>query len=102
MEAEDKKIAEPSHDETAVPAAASAETGGRKPRAGALAWTLKLVLLAVIAAAIGAFVTSNWKDRPFSFVFTIAQANAGLVILASVALGFILAVVFLWGAFTRE
>jgi hypothetical protein len=102
MEAEGNKAANTAQDAPEAPVAPSADAGGKALGGGALRWTLKLILLAAIAAGIGAFVTANWKERPFSVLFAMVQVNAGVVILASVALGFILAVVFLWGAFTRE
>lgn len=57
---------------------------------------LRLALVAVVAAVVGAFAAANWRDRPFSLVFIVADIKAGIIILASVALGFILGVVFLW------
>lgn len=76
-------------------------TGGAARR-GRLVWPLKLALLMVLAMAVGGLAAANWRPRPFSLVFTIADIRVGIVILAAVGVGFLLAIVFLWSAFSRE
>ena len=62
----------------------------------------RLILVAVVAAVLGAMVTANWHDVPFSVMVAVRNVKAGLVILAAAALGFVLGVVFLWSAIDRQ
>ncbi|MHC4713778.1 MAG: LapA family protein [Planctomycetota bacterium] len=64
------------------------------------AWA-KLILVALVAAVLGAVVTANWTNMPFCWVFGHVNANAGLVILGAAVLGFVLGVLFLWSALER-
>ena len=66
-------------------------------------WTwAKLLLVAVVAAVLGAAASANWHEMPFSFIFVIWEVKAGVMIICSAALGFILGVLFLWSALNRQ
>jgi len=54
----------------------------------------RLVLIAALAAPVGAFVAANWHDRTFSLVITTVSVKAGIVIIASVAMGFAIGLAF--------
>ncbi len=64
------------------------------------AWA-KLILVALVAAVLGALVTANWHNTPFSWVFDVVNVKAGLIILGAAILGFVLGVLFLWSALER-
>lgn len=69
------------------------ETGpDNPPRSG---WR-RLLLVAALAALAGAFSVANWRDRTFSLIFATVSLKAGIVIIASVAMGFALGWAFLW------
>ncbi len=93
---QDTNEARPAAGESAV---ADATAGGRRTRRGG--W-LRLAIVVVVAGLAGALAAANWHERPFSFVVVDADIKAGIVILASVALGFVLGVVFLWSALERK
>ena len=62
----------------------------------------KLLLVALVAALLGAVVTANWHTMRFSVFFGVINVKAGAVFLVTAALGFILGVVFIWSALDRE
>lgn len=62
----------------------------------------KLILVALVAAVLGAAVSANWHGMPFSFIFVNAEIKAGAMIICSAALGFVLGMVFLWSALNRQ
>ena len=62
----------------------------------------RLFLVAVVAAILGAFATANWHDMPFSMLVGVVNMKAGVVILISAALGFVLGVVFLWSSLNKR
>lgn len=75
---------------------------GEKPRRpGGRGWW-KLLILAAAAAVLGAAVASNWHDRPLSVVLGVVRVKQGLIIIGSAALGFVIGVLFLWSALTKE
>lgn len=87
------------------PPAAEGEAGGVEAGSGrkccACAWG-KLILVALVAALLGAIVTANWHTMRFSVFFAVINVKAGAVFLATAALGFILGAVFIWSALVRE
>lgn len=62
----------------------------------------KLLLVALVAALLGAIVTANWHTIRFSVFFDVINVKAGAIFLVTAALGFILGVVFIWSALDRE
>ena len=63
---------------------------------------VKLLLVAILTAAVAALAVSNWRDRVFSLIVANVQMKAGIVILASVLVGFVLGCAFLWSASHRD
>jgi len=70
--------------------------------AGRAGMWAKLLLVAVVAAVLGAAANANWHAMPFSLIFTVVEIKAGVMIMCSAALGFILGVLFLWSALNRQ
>jgi len=91
--------AEESREEPRPEAPGEAPVSGGGGSAGL--W-VKLFFIFIFAAALGALVSANWRDDRFNLVFLDAQVKAGLVILGSAALGFIIGVLFLWSALIRK
>ena len=80
--------------------AGEAEAGPKnKCRACACA---KLLLVALVAALLGAIVTANWHTMRFSVFFDVINVKAGAIFLVTAALGFILGAVFIWSALVKE
>jgi len=86
--------------ETQAPPETAAEEK-REPKGRSHTWA-KLILVAIVAAVLGAAVSANWHNMPFSFIFAVAEIKAGAMIIFSAALGFVLGVVFLWSALNRQ
>lgn len=62
----------------------------------------RLLLVAVLAAVAGFMAVANWRTRNFSLYFASVNVRAGIVIIASVALGFLTGLAFSWSARDRE
>lgn len=85
----------------AVQGATDADGTSRRSRRRRFTWA-KLVLVAALASAVGAFVTANWHERHFSFIAFSADINAGAIILGCVAAGFVIGIAFVWSALSGD
>lgn len=92
----------PVEETSAAAVEADTEASAGTSQCAKAATVFKLVLLAAVAAVVGTLVTANWFTRSFSLVVVNMELKAGIVILVSVALGFVLGVVFLWSAVTKD
>lgn len=87
-------------DEAAGEATSGAAPPAQAPAAAGRAWP-RLIVVALVAAVLGALVTANWHDVSLYWIFGISTVPVGLVVAGAAALGFVLGVVFLWSAITR-
>jgi uncharacterized integral membrane protein len=90
-------------EEAAATEPAAAEEPSEKPSAGkgGTPWG-RLFLVGLLAALLGVLVTANWHDVQVQMITDVISLKAGVVILASAVLGFVLGVVFIWSALERR
>ena len=63
---------------------------------------MKLILVALLAAVIGAAVMANQHTIPVRLFFGAVNIKAGWALLSSAIVGFLLGVIFIWSALVRK